>query len=91
MLSVFWAILPSASGGKSSGLMGVSIISAKVSLQAENASSPLACSIIQRTSVLGMDAFTPYMLMWSALYVHQPSASSDKSPVPTTIPPIFPA
>ena len=29
------------------------------------------------------------MLMWSALYVAQPSASSDRSPVPTTRPPTW--
>ena len=36
--------------------------------------------------VFGTDAFTPYMLMWSPLYVAQPSASSERSPVPTTTP-----
>ena len=36
-----------------------------------------------------MDALTAYILMWSPLYVAQPSASSERSPVPMTSPPFW--
>ena len=42
-----------------------------------------------RTAVFGTPALTPNMLMWSPLYVHQPSAISLMSPVPSTMPPCW--
>ena len=36
------------------------------------------------TRVFGTPAFTPYIDIWSPLYVAHPRASSDKSPVPIT-------
>lgn len=83
--SVFCAIFPS-SGGSSSGLISVS----RISRSTFSASPPSRFASLRMryfTSVLGTEAFTPYMDIWSPLYVAQPSASSLKSPVPTTMPP----
>ena len=41
------------------------------------------------TNVLGILPLTPYIDMWSPLYVAQPKASSERSPVPTTIPQVW--
>ncbi len=38
------------------------------------------------TRVFGTPAFTPYIDMWSPLYVAHPKASSERSPVPITMP-----
>ena len=67
MLSVCCAILPLASGGSSSGLIGVSAISLSASELLSKVPPLIRLSIIQRISVLGIVAFTPYMLMWSPL------------------------
>ena len=55
------------SGGRSSGLMGVSRISANTALEAAKAGISDTASIIQRIRVLGTVPLTPYMLMWSPL------------------------
>ena len=85
--SVFCFIVPSSFGGNNSGLTGVSQISSNTSF------NPSWCSAydskIPLTNVFGIDALTPYILIWSPLYAHQPKASSDKSPVPTTKLPIL--
>ena len=89
-MQLVWAynvlcLLASASAGISSGLTGVSIISRSVFR--EMSSTFVAANFTKwRISVLGMPAFTPYMLMWSPLYVAQPRASSERSPVPMTSP-----
>ena len=51
-------------------------------------STKLPISAIRETmiwiAVLGIPALTEYIDMWSPLKVHQPRASSERSPVPMT-------
>ena len=79
--------------GISSGLIGVSTMSTNISaadLPPDAAGDVNTLAAAQRTrcliKVLGTEALTPYIDMWSPLYVHQPRASSERSPVPTTRP-----
>ena len=64
--------------------MGVSMISINIAL--EEASSSLSATNFTkyRIKVLGTPPFTPYILIWSPLYVAQPKANSERSPVPIT-------
>ena len=79
-------MLPFSSVGVSSGEIGVSTMSSSVLFTL----SSVVLFAVWRTMclimVFGSDALTPYMLIWSPLYVAQPNASSDRSPVPITMP-----
>ena len=69
--------------------MGVSTISSKICRSC--VSSEVAAHHFTRclTSVFGTLALTPYIDIWSPLYVAHPNASSDRSPVPSTMPPTW--
>ena len=84
--SVRCKIVSSLLAGKSSGEISVATMSRSV-LRASPLNSFSATHCTRNfTSVLGMLQLGLYMLMWSALYVHQPRANSETSPVPITKP-----
>ncbi len=84
--SVTCCISPFSLAGSSSGLIGVSTMSRRMPWASFSNSFSAAHLTRLRTNVFGIPAFTPYIDMWSPLYVHHPRASSDKSPVPITMP-----
>jgi len=83
LASVAWAGVLPGLVGISSGEMVAWQICWVIAVPSAPKSALPAQAKTRNSKVLGKPALGSYMDMWSPLKVHQPNASSDRSPVPT--------